>query len=127
MADELKTLREASLALAGVQKQLALMTGVFALTVVVGLGALGFLYVKAGDLGETAARIETRLASIEGLLTDMRSMSQRTIEDLGRIKGALKIAEADTAPPVANGAPVGGATGSVPAMTLPSGQPQIQR
>jgi len=98
MVDEVKTLREASIAFTGVQRQLTLMTSVFAGSVLIELGVLGVLYNKAGGLSDTVNRIDARLENIEKLLAETRFSSQRTLEDLGRIKGALKIADSGGGP-----------------------------
>jgi hypothetical protein len=60
MADDLKTLREASLAIQGVHNQLKLHTAVFGVSIIAALAVCGFFYNKLDSVSASTVTIESR-------------------------------------------------------------------
>jgi hypothetical protein len=74
MADDLKTLREASLAIQGVHNQLTLHTAVFGVSILAALGVCGFFYNKLDSLSTSTATIDATMKA------EAKSFEQKFVE-----------------------------------------------
>jgi hypothetical protein len=63
--DEITTFREASLAFRGIREQLSIMTRVFATSVVIVIGCLGYLFITTNEIAKAVTRLDERLTGTE--------------------------------------------------------------
>jgi hypothetical protein len=63
--DEITTFREASLAFRGIREQLSIMTRVFATSVVIVIGCLGYLFITTNEIAKAVTRLDERLTGID--------------------------------------------------------------
>ena len=82
-AENFKTLREVGVAIDGIKNRLNLMTSVFAVSVLIGVGALGYL---ANRLERVANRVETVAEDVAEIKGQLAGVNQQ----LGRLDGIDK-------------------------------------
>jgi hypothetical protein len=63
--DEITTFREASLAFRGIREQLSIMTRVFATSVVIVIGCLGYLFITTNEIAKSVTRLDERLVGVD--------------------------------------------------------------
>jgi len=73
-AEDFKTLREVGIAIAGIKDRLNLMTGVFAVSVVIGVGALGDVANRVNTVAEDIGEIKGQLAGIDKRLDTLTTL-----------------------------------------------------
>ncbi len=79
-AEGFRTLREVGIAIEGIKHRLNLMTGVFAVSALIGVGALGYVANRVNTLTEDVAEMKgqfrgfgDQLASIKATIEDIRA------------------------------------------------------
>jgi hypothetical protein len=73
-AEDFKTLREVGIAIEGIKHRLNLMTGVFALSVFIGAGALGYVANRVNMVAESIGEIKGRLDGIDKRLDTLTTL-----------------------------------------------------
>jgi hypothetical protein len=77
-AEDFKTLREVGIAIAGIKGRLDLMTGVFAVSALIGVGALGYVANRVNTVAEDVAEMKGQLRGFGDQLASIKA----TIEDI---------------------------------------------
>jgi hypothetical protein len=74
VAEDFKTLREVGIAIEGIKHRLNLMTGVFAVSVLIGVGALGYAANRVNTVAEDTHEIKGRLDGIDKRLDTLTTL-----------------------------------------------------
>src|SRR3954466_14364841 len=72
-AEDFKTLREVGIAIDGIKARLNLMTGVFALSVLIGVGSLGYVANRVNTVAEDVAEMKGQLAGVGQQLASIKA------------------------------------------------------
>jgi hypothetical protein len=72
-ADDFKALREVGIAIEGIKSRLNLMTGVFAVSVLIGAGALGYVANRLNTAAEDVAEMRGQLAGFGDQLASIKA------------------------------------------------------
>jgi hypothetical protein len=84
-AEDFKTRREVGIAIEGIKHRLNLMTGVFALSVFIGAGALGYVASRVEMVANRVATVAEDLAEMTGQLKgfgDQLASIRATIDEI---------------------------------------------
>jgi hypothetical protein len=73
-AEDFKTLREVGIAIEGIKNRLNLMTGVFTVSVLIGVGALGYSANRVNTVAEDTREIKGELAGIDKRLDTLTTL-----------------------------------------------------
>ena len=101
-AEDFKTLREVGIAIEGIKHRLNLMTGVFALSVFIGAGALGYVANRVNMVAESIGEIKGRLDGIDKRLDTLTTLvsNLQPSKRQGRLEAPQPI-PFDYTPPIA--------------------------
>ena len=72
-AEDFKTLREVGIAIEGIKSRLNLMTGVFAVSVLLGAGALGYVANRVNTVAEEVAELRGQFAGFGDQLASIKA------------------------------------------------------
>jgi hypothetical protein len=72
-AEDFKTLREVGIAIAGINNRLNLMTGMFAVSVLLGAGALGYVANRVNAVAEEVAEMRGQFAGFGHQLDSIKA------------------------------------------------------
>ena len=72
-AEDFKTLREVGIAIEGIKGRLNLMAGVFAVSVLIGVGALGYVANRVNTVAEDVAEMKGQLAGVSQQLASIKA------------------------------------------------------
>jgi hypothetical protein len=72
-AEDFKTLREVGIAIEGIKSRLNLMTGVFAVSVLICAGALGYMADRLNTVAEGVAEMRGQLAGFGNQLASIKT------------------------------------------------------
>ena len=71
--EDFKTLREVGIAIEGIKGRLNLMAGVFAVSVLIGVGALGYVANRVNTVAEGVAEMKGQLAGVGQQLASIKA------------------------------------------------------
>ena len=71
--EDFKTLREVGIAIEGIKGRLNLMAGVFAVSVLIGVGALGYVSNRVYTVAEGVAEMKGQLAGVSQQLASIKA------------------------------------------------------
>jgi hypothetical protein len=72
-AEDFKTLREVGIAIEGIKNRLNLMTGVFAITALLGAGVLGYVANRVNAVAEEVAEMRGQFAGFSHELASIKA------------------------------------------------------
>ena len=84
-AEDFKTLREVGIAIEGIKNRLNLMTGVFAVSVLLGAGALGYVANRVNAVAEEVAEMRGQFAAFGHQLDSIKSTVEAIRTDQPRL------------------------------------------
>jgi hypothetical protein len=73
-AEDFKTLREVGIAIEGIKSRLNLMTGVFAVSVLLGAGALGYVANRVNTVAEEVVEMRGQFAGFGDQLASIKAI-----------------------------------------------------
>ncbi len=76
-AEDFKTLREVGMAVEGIKHRLDLMTGVFAVSALIGVGAPGYVANRLNTVAEDVAEMKGQLAGVNQQLGRLDGIEKR--------------------------------------------------